>query len=257
LDCLTELLRALRAWFGPHAGVCVLRVGPDLVPEYELEAAAVAGAFPGRRSEFLAGRRCGRQAMRQIGFGPAAIGAGKRGQPEWPAGVVGSISHDLGLSLAVAGSSAHFGAMGIDYVGDWRKFSMDLAGLVFSRSEARSLSGAQAALKASVAFSAKEAVIKVVSSPLQRLVDFREIEIELEWDAQEFRALDLLEGGQEVLPDLNGHFFLNHGAVLTGLVVRCHPTRPASARATRRDGRPPYGMRVGRLLPCAHRTSKC
>ena len=224
MEALSEVSRSLRDWLGPDVGVSLLWAANDLKPEYEAEATAVLNAFPGRKSEFLTGRHCARNAMQEIGASRAAIGIGTWGQPEWPAGVVGSISHDMGICLAVVGSSSRFEAIGIDLISDYKSFSMEFGKFVFSPSEERSLSGAQSALKASVAFSAKEAVIKVISTRLDRLVDFLELEIVLDWNAGEFQSFVLSKTGRVRLPRLSGHFVLKDGAVFTWLAVQRHLT---------------------------------
>ena len=64
-----------------------------------------AGLYPEardrRRREFLLGRAAAHQAIAALcGGSEQPIGRGPRGQPLWPAGLVGSISHTRGLALA-------------------------------------------------------------------------------------------------------------------------------------------------------------
>ena len=73
------------------------------------EAAVVAKAVDGRRSQFAAGRQCARRAItRLVQLGrpdrtdpdrPILPDANRA--PQWPTGVVGSISHTEGYALAV------------------------------------------------------------------------------------------------------------------------------------------------------------
>lgn len=74
----------------------------------------VAKAIPKRRLEFAAGRAAGRAAMAQIGGNPVAIPMSSNRAPIWPAGFVGSISHDDRACVAVAGVADRWAAVGID-----------------------------------------------------------------------------------------------------------------------------------------------
>jgi 4'-phosphopantetheinyl transferase EntD len=82
-----------------------------LFPE---EAAVIARAVEKRRREFTTVRGCARDALAAIGVAPAAIVPGTRGEPIWPAGVVGSMTHCPGYRAAVVAREHDFRAIGID-----------------------------------------------------------------------------------------------------------------------------------------------
>jgi 4'-phosphopantetheinyl transferase EntD len=87
------------------------------LPDAELfpaELALVARAVPSRRREFATGRACAREALARIGVPPRAITAGPRGEPCWPSGFVGSITHCAGYRGAVAARAAEVASIGID-----------------------------------------------------------------------------------------------------------------------------------------------
>src|ERR1700761_866695 len=63
---------------------------------FPVEEEAIARAVAKRRREFTTGRACARVALARLGLPPAAIPRGERGDPQWPAGVVGSITHCAG-----------------------------------------------------------------------------------------------------------------------------------------------------------------
>ncbi len=68
-----------------------------------------------RRSEYIAGRICARQALRQFMPGAAMPGRQAGGRaPLWPEGSCGSISHSHGTAVAIAASQQHWHALGID-----------------------------------------------------------------------------------------------------------------------------------------------
>ncbi|MCG8923492.1 4'-phosphopantetheinyl transferase superfamily protein [Lentzea sp. CC55] len=83
----------------------------ELFPE---EALLIANAVPKRRHEFGTARACAREALRDLGFGPAPILPGPKREPLWPAGVVGSLTHCTGYRAAALARSADFRTIGID-----------------------------------------------------------------------------------------------------------------------------------------------
>jgi len=78
------------------------------------EAEAVEGAVRKRRAEFSRGRACARRALERLGIEPVAIPVGERRQPLWPDGIVGSITHCSGLTVAAVARSQEVAAIGLD-----------------------------------------------------------------------------------------------------------------------------------------------
>lgn len=76
------------------------------------EAARAAGLPRGRAGEFTAGRWCAHRALQRLGCPEAAIGTGPHGEPCWPEGFTGSITHKAGAAVAVAALAP--AAIGID-----------------------------------------------------------------------------------------------------------------------------------------------
>ncbi len=60
------------------------------------EEAVIANAVDKRRREFATARACARTALAKLGVPAAPIVPGSRGAPQWPPGVVGSITHCAG-----------------------------------------------------------------------------------------------------------------------------------------------------------------
>jgi 4'-phosphopantetheinyl transferase EntD len=85
--------------------------GPVLFPE---EEAVLARAVDKRRREFTTGRACARAALARLGIAPAPILPGVRGAPQWPAGVVGSITHCEGYRAAAVAWARDVTALGLD-----------------------------------------------------------------------------------------------------------------------------------------------
>src|SRR5215467_7349307 len=81
---------------------------------YPGEAAAIATAGPGRRAEFAAGRAVARAALAGLGAPAGPVLPGRAGQPQWPDGVVGSITHCAGYRACAVGLARDMAAIGID-----------------------------------------------------------------------------------------------------------------------------------------------
>jgi len=78
------------------------------------EDEVVALAVEKRRREFTTARSCARAALAKIGVPPVAIPSGPRGAPEWPPGVVGSITHCAGYRAAAVARASDLAALGIE-----------------------------------------------------------------------------------------------------------------------------------------------
>jgi len=92
-------------------------VGPEAEPIRKLfpaEEAVVRTAGPRRRAEFTVGRRCAREALAGLGLPVAPVLAGRAGEPLWPAGVTGSITHCPGYRACAVARAADVAGIGID-----------------------------------------------------------------------------------------------------------------------------------------------
>ena len=78
------------------------------------EEALIAKSVAKRRNEFITVRHCARIALGQLGVPPVPILKGDKGEPCWPDGVVGSLTHCTGYRGAVVGRSAAVRSVGID-----------------------------------------------------------------------------------------------------------------------------------------------
>jgi 4'-phosphopantetheinyl transferase EntD len=86
---------------------------PDglLLPE---EEQAVAHAVPQRVRDFTAVRTCARTALGRLGLPPGPLVPGPAGEPLWPVGVVGSMTHCDGYRAAAVARRTALHAVGID-----------------------------------------------------------------------------------------------------------------------------------------------
>jgi 4'-phosphopantetheinyl transferase EntD len=126
------------------------------------EQALVTRAVPKRRREFAHGRACARRALAELGARPSALLAAETRDPLWPAGFVGSISHDRALSVAVVARSDAYAGLGVDVEPD-EPLSTQVAARIWSPEEASAAVAAGVVPEASAAklvFVLKEAVYK-------------------------------------------------------------------------------------------------
>ncbi|MGA8544722.1 MAG: 4'-phosphopantetheinyl transferase [Mycobacterium sp.] len=86
---------------------------PGLTPLPE-EEPLIARSVAKRRNEFITVRYCARLALGELGFAPVPILKGDKGEPCWPDGVVGSLTHCTGYRGAVVGRGAVVRSVGVD-----------------------------------------------------------------------------------------------------------------------------------------------
>ena len=102
----------------PSPVVCAIErtvsVDPDDVFPAERDLLSERAVLK-RRRELAAGRKAARRALAAAGLDePVAIGRGDRGEPLWPGGYVGSISHGGGVAIAVVAKATACSAIGLD-----------------------------------------------------------------------------------------------------------------------------------------------
>ncbi|MGC3971851.1 MAG: 4'-phosphopantetheinyl transferase superfamily protein [Pirellulales bacterium] len=89
-------------------------VDPDDAVLLPREAAEIERAVDKRRREYTTVRHLARAALAELGIEPAPILKGDKGQPLWPRGVVGALTHCDGFRGAVVGRSMGVRTVGID-----------------------------------------------------------------------------------------------------------------------------------------------
>ena len=135
--------------------------GPGLFPA---EQALVRTAGPRRRAEFTAGRACARAALAGLGLPAVPVLAGRAGEPRWPAGVTGSITHCAGYRACAVARTGDVAALGIDAEPDAglpAGLIESVAGPAERTWLARQPASAPAVCWDRLLFSAKEAVSKL------------------------------------------------------------------------------------------------
>ena len=86
---------------------------PGLAPLPE-EEPLIARSVAKRRNEFITVRYCARLALGELGVPPVPILKGEKGEPCWPDGVVGSLTHYHGLPRCGGRARGAVRSVGID-----------------------------------------------------------------------------------------------------------------------------------------------
>ncbi|HKJ50739.1 MAG TPA: hypothetical protein VKB27_04510 [Gammaproteobacteria bacterium] len=201
----------------PHACVKAIRISRDiaLLPE---EIVHIENSVEKRKAEFASGRYCARKALAQLGLGEVSIPRGSRGEPIWPDSVVGSITHDQGLAVAVVSPAELTTALGIDMLSLNHRIDRATASMIAGEAEllvlGRMLAGIAKNPPGSpdvdpllLAFSAKEAVIKSVSPSIDYYLDFLDIGLEDRGDTL-FAVIGSLQTGLRVDWRIIGNFMI-------------------------------------------------
>jgi len=86
---------------------------PELTPLPE-EEPLIAKSVAKRRNEFITVRFCAREALGELGLQPVPILKGDKGEPCWPEGIVGSLTHCEGYRGAAVARHDEVRSVGID-----------------------------------------------------------------------------------------------------------------------------------------------
>jgi 4'-phosphopantetheinyl transferase EntD len=134
-------------------------------------------AVPKRHHEFRAGRRVAHQALEQAGCPEhaAPILRGERGQPLWPHGWVGAISHAEAWAGALVAPRHRSAGVGLDVESLARTVDSDLRSLICVPSELPWVGTDELRLR--TLFSAKESVFKALYPVAGVFLDFHDAEL--------------------------------------------------------------------------------
>lgn len=180
-----------------------------------LEQAATSGMVTRRLNEFRHGRHCAREAMRTLQLSPVAIPRGADRAPQWPSGLVGSITHTGQLAAAAVGLEASYIGIGLD-VETSGPLSADVLALVLRPDEQEHVN----ALEGRLFFSAKEAVYKCVYPTIRAFIDFKEMHISLDHRRHQFAATPKTANWPQTLPPLlKGKFMTNRDFIACAVCI--------------------------------------
>jgi 4'-phosphopantetheinyl transferase EntD len=171
MTAFDELLPSGTAIVEAEPGACWMT---GLWPEEEPH---VARAIEQRRREFTAGRNCARRALAALGVAPAAIGVGSAGEPLFPPGVSGSITHTSRYCAAAVVARKDIASIGID--ADTRgPLPGGVADAILRPEEQQTLSSA-ASFAGKLVFCIKEAFYKAYFQLAASYLDFQDAHVTL------------------------------------------------------------------------------
>jgi 4'-phosphopantetheinyl transferase EntD len=198
---------------------------PDLAPLPE-EEPLIARSVAKRRNEFITVRYCARQALGELGLPPVPILKGDKGQPCWPEGVVGSLTHCEGFRGAVVARVADVRSVGIDAEPHdvLPKGVLDAISLPDERKEIAALPGGLHWDR--ILFCAKEATYKTWFPLTHRWLGFEDAHITFTLDGSgstgAFESRILIDPAAESGPPLTtltGRWSVASGLTLTAIVL--------------------------------------
>ena len=211
---------------------------PDVVL-FPGEQAVIVNAVDKRRREFATARACARAALAKLGMPPAPIVPGLRGAPQWPPGVVGSITHCAGYRASAVARDRDVITIGLD-AEPHDKLPDGVLGAIASRGEQARLAALAAARPDMfwdrMLFSAKESVYKAWFPLTGRWLNFEDASVDIDPVGRTFNAR--LLGGSAA-----GRRGGRRGAAIPG------GSRSRPLRTGRRRARSPGECAGGRRPP--------
>lgn len=199
-------------------------------PLHRAEVEHIQHSVPKRRDEFATVRACAGRALAELGYTRPTMTPGPRGEPQWPEGVVGSMTHTDGYYAAAVAPRHAVAALGIDAeqheaLPD-RVF--DLVASPAERDRARELASSDGSVAWDrLVFSAKEAIYKTWHPQIGTWLDFGDVEVDI-GPGGTFAARLVGTGngwqGAELLRHIAGRWWADIDHIVTAAVVPATPT---------------------------------
>lgn len=192
---------------------------------FPAEREVLVRAVAKRRAEFSTVRACARQALAELGQPPVPILPGERGAPQWPAGIVGTMTHCDGYRAAAVASADRAVGLGVDAEphGPLPDGVLRLVSLPEERDRLAELTAARPEVHWDrLLFTIKESVYKVWFPITRSWLDFSGASVEIDPAEQRFTA-ELQVPGPTVngaeLKQLPGRYLISDGLVISAIVL--------------------------------------
>lgn len=204
------------------AAVAVTTATPEMwsTPVLPEEEIYIKQSVEKRRREFRAGRHCAHLALSTLGMEiqPVTITAARL--PNWPDGVIGSISHCRDACVAVASKDPCHIGIGID-IEPTGMLNPGVAERVMSKRELSFFSD-HPELPDKLAFCAKECLFKCYNPIIGRYFGLKSVELTFDHSSKQFHFTGLDETAPEhqALGLFEGRFELLEGHIVCGAVLR-------------------------------------
>ena len=189
------------------------------------EEEVIAKAVDKRRREFATARACARTALGKLGLPPVPIIPGLRGAPQWPPGVVGSITHCAGYRACAVARGRDVITIGLD-AEPHDTLPHGVLGAVASHGEQVRLATLASARPDvcwdRMLFSAKESVYKAWFPLTRRWLNFEDADVDIDPVNHVFTARLLVDGpvvNGAVLTGFEGRWLVSDGLIVTTIVI--------------------------------------
>lgn len=218
-----ELLDGWTAFFDALPEQMTWKADPGLTAQAPLSAAEeelIAAAVPKRQREFRAGRNLAHDVLARLDRPVPELLVAKGRSPDWPPGVVGSISHCDTLAVVAASTTAS--AIGIDVEPD-APLSLAVRAHVLTNAD-RIFWPPNQPNWDRVLFCAKEAFYKAMSARLAFIPEFRDVAIHPA-TPRTFRIMPLHNSLEDAIAGrmLSGHWCRRDGYCLAVVIERRNP----------------------------------
>jgi 4'-phosphopantetheinyl transferase EntD len=213
----------LTSLLGPPVAVAEVRYDPPEASLLPAEESVIARAVEKRRKEFTTARWCARNALASLGLPPAPVLPGPRGAPQWPVGVVGSITHCVGYRAAALARARDIAGVGIDAEPNEPLPGgvTNIVALPHERARLADLTRRQPQVCWDrLLFSTKESVYKAWFPLTHRWLDFTDVQVTVDVAAGTFRArLRVPVPNGMPANGFSGRWLVADGLILTALTV--------------------------------------
>lgn len=146
----------------------------ELIILSENEKFVIKNSIASRQHEFSAGRYCAKQCLSHYGLDNHELLKGLLGNPIWPKGYTGSITHHDPIALAAVSMTNQFTAIGIDLTRSSER--IEDSSLLMSNNEIRLMDTLAPNDNAELLiFNIKEAAIKICSPLLEEYIEFSDL----------------------------------------------------------------------------------
>jgi enterobactin synthetase component D / holo-[acyl-carrier protein] synthase len=152
-----------------------------------------------RRAEFGTARVCARLALSKLGIPPCSLVPRADRSPQWPPGVVGSISHTEKRCGVAVTTSPRIVSLGLDLEID-APLESDLQALICTSAERRWLDQygwAERGQAAIILFCAKEAFYKCQYPLTEQFLEFTDVELSIDLQSGSFFVSGIRRVGAE------------------------------------------------------------
>lgn len=218
--------------------VLATMLGPEIVVEvatptvvkdqlFPDEQQHIARAVSKRQAEFGTARVCARRALARIGMAPCSLVPHQDRSPRWPAGVKGSISHTQGCCVVAVTRSPDVIALGVDIEAD-TPLQRDLMSAICTPDEQQWVDRFDQETRGwlgKLLFSAKEAFYKCQYPLTRTIIDFHDVQLNMDLAAGAFSVTKVRPNGPswDHVRRVTGKFRRDSRFIVTTAVLTAGP----------------------------------